>query len=457
MTVSWLHPEYEANVSLWQRCRNVLAGSDAVKAGGKTYLPKPPAMREDDYQVYKTRALFYNATARTVDGLVGAIFRKPVQVEAPPAIEPFLVDITLQDEPLESFAKALLYEIFTVGRTGILVDVPQEAGPDSRPYLTNYCAEQIRNWRCVKVGDLTLLSLVVLFEEFPEVDAKDPFVSEMKGRYRVLQLKMEGPTRTYTQTIWNKVEENGKEKWVAGETFIPTSHGEPFDFIPFVFIGPNAVSPCVERSPILDLVDVNLSHYCSSADLEQARFFTGSPTPYVTGLNNPDAKLAIGSSQAWIISNENAKVGILSYGDGGPTVLERALAEKEAKMAALGARLLENQKVAQEAAETVRLRHSGENSVVQSIAQTCGMGLTKAMGWLAGWAGADPDSVSVKLNTDLMDINLSPQELTALMALWQGNAISKATLYSNLEKGELTRPGVSYEQEQQDINSAAVL
>jgi hypothetical protein len=453
MSITFIHPDYQASAALWQGCRDVIAGSDTVKAAGTTYLPKLPDQEPAEYQAYKDRALFYNAAARTVDGLVGAIFRKPIQIEVPGLIEPFLKDITLKDEPLDSFSKNLLHEIMTVGRVGILVDMPPENSPDHRPYLTTYSAEQIRNWRTVKVDDLTLLSLVVLYEETWEASEKDKFELELKGQYRVLELSMECPRRVYQQTIWRKVKTAGKEEWVTGDPVIPIIRGDSWDFIPFVFLGPRSLSPNVERSPIADLVDVNISHYRSSADLEHGTHFTALPFVSITGWDSQGKNIDVGSSKALVISNENAKVNYVEFTGKGLETLEKALEKKEAKMAALGARLLEQQRATPEAAETVKLRHSGENSILQSIAQTGSMGLTMAVKWMADWAGANPDDVAIALNTDLMDVELSPQEVTALMALWQSNAISKQTLYSNLQKGELTRPGVDYETEEAQIKA----
>lgn len=75
MPVNSTHPDYDANTAAWQRARDVLAGEDAIKAAGQRYLPKLDAQSEDDYKAYKARADFFNATARTLDALVGLAFR----------------------------------------------------------------------------------------------------------------------------------------------------------------------------------------------------------------------------------------------------------------------------------------------------------------------------------------------------------------------------------------------
>src|ERR1051326_8247295 len=40
MPVNSTHPDYDATLPDWLRARDVLAGEDAVKAGGEKYLPR---------------------------------------------------------------------------------------------------------------------------------------------------------------------------------------------------------------------------------------------------------------------------------------------------------------------------------------------------------------------------------------------------------------------------------
>jgi hypothetical protein len=37
--VTSTHPDYDQRAEQWQCCRDTLAGSDTVKAAGRTYLP----------------------------------------------------------------------------------------------------------------------------------------------------------------------------------------------------------------------------------------------------------------------------------------------------------------------------------------------------------------------------------------------------------------------------------
>ncbi|HMP83957.1 MAG TPA: hypothetical protein PKA41_14760, partial [Verrucomicrobiota bacterium] len=83
MPVHSTHADFDANAAAWLRARDVFAGEDAVKAAGERYLPKLDSQTTDEYSAYKARASFFNATARTVDGFVGLIFRREPSVKLP--------------------------------------------------------------------------------------------------------------------------------------------------------------------------------------------------------------------------------------------------------------------------------------------------------------------------------------------------------------------------------------
>jgi hypothetical protein len=77
MPVNSTHPEYEENLPAWLRARDAIAGEDAIKCGGEKYLPRLEAQTDEEYAAYRDRASFFNATARTADGYLGLLFRRP--------------------------------------------------------------------------------------------------------------------------------------------------------------------------------------------------------------------------------------------------------------------------------------------------------------------------------------------------------------------------------------------
>jgi hypothetical protein len=83
MAVNTTHPDYDAAAVEWSRARDVLAGEDAVKAGGEKYLPRLDSQTEEEFAAYVKRASFFNATARTSEAYQGLIFRRPRFVKLP--------------------------------------------------------------------------------------------------------------------------------------------------------------------------------------------------------------------------------------------------------------------------------------------------------------------------------------------------------------------------------------
>ncbi len=461
------HPSYTESLNVWTRCRDATDGEDAVKNRSDMYLPKLSG-DEDGYPAYKKRAMYYNASERTVVGLVGAVFRKPA------AIEGVLDEIDLESigpfhQPLEELMKEALREVLITGRIGLFVDAPKAAENGDgkvKPFIQVYKAETPHNWMTEvlkegeKEGELQL-SRVVIKETANEFTVDDKFKLDPRpvDRLRFLYLNERG---VYEVRVFERKRDGAEQgkgatdstTWLEiGEPFNPTKQGgKTFDELPFDFVGPNSLSPEVSKPPILDLVNVNLSHYRTSADLEHGRHFTALPTPWAAGFKM-DGTFRIGSSYAWVTDNPNAKAGFLEFTGAGLLHLSNALEEKQALMAVLGARLLEEQKKAVEAAATVRLRQSGEASVLASIANTLSTAFTKALKRVAEYRGLSGENISVTLNTDFFDMPMDAPTLTAFVAAMQANAISWETYFYNVNKHELIPEGVTAEEERARIEA----
>jgi hypothetical protein len=252
--------------------------------------------------------------------------------------------------------------------------------------------------------------------------------------------------------------------WVQyGPDIVPIKNGAPLDFIPFVFCGVRAIGSDCEKPPVLDLAEVNLSHFRTVADLEHGAHFTGLPTAVVTGYSVPRNEQGaalesfyIGSATAWVFPDPTAKATFLEFSGQGLGALENRETKKEEQMAALGARMLAPEKKQAEAAETAAIHRAGEASVLASLANTVSAALSRALQIAAEWAGIAGDVV-VKLNTDYYPVEMDSLTLTALVASWQQGAISYETLFDNLKQGEVIAEARTAEEEQAAIQASPPL
>jgi hypothetical protein len=334
-----------------------------------------------------------------------------------------------------------------------MADTPDQNG-QMRPYWVAYQAEQIIDWQTRRVGGDEILSMVRLSECVDMPDPKDPWVVTHVAQIRVLALDDKG---LYTVTKWQPEMKDGvaTDKWeiVEGPIY-PKRRGVSLTFIPFVFLNPTSTEAEPEKPPLLDLVDVNLSDYRTNADLEHGLHHVGTPSLVITGMSAQG--IVYGPSNAIVLDNKDADAKILQVNGEMFGALERASERKRKLMATLGARLLEEQQGSgAETATAVGMRHSGEHATLRTIAQVIEQGLSMVWRFHAWWVGveATPSDVkaSVELSKDFWAVKMSPDELKALMLAWQGDGMSWETLWFNMQKGQLARPGVSAEDERKQI------
>jgi hypothetical protein len=153
-----------------------------------------------------------------------------------------------------------------------------------------------------------------------------------------------------------------------------------------------------------------------------------------------------------VFPDPDAKAFYLEFNGQGLGALEKNLDRKEQQMAILGARMLSEDKKAVEAAETASIHRSGENSILAGIAQNVSNGLTMALQIFDEWAGGN-GKATIEINREFLNMPLSAQELTAMVAAWQAGAISQETLFFNLKAGETYPDDLTFEEEQGRIDS----
>jgi hypothetical protein len=473
--VNSTHAEYDANAANWSRARAVLAGEDAIKAAGERYLPKLDSQSSDEFDAYRKRASFFNATGRTLDGYSGLIFRRAPFIRVPEeksalgaALTDFVNDADMLGTSLYGYAKNLITEVLGVGRAGTLVD--WEGDFENRAYASLYQAEQIINWRVERVNGRSVPTLIVLKETVAsDGSAKDEFANDSVEQIRVLKLVAGGAQASsasdstkkraaysYQVEIWRAKDsgkKGGKADWALVETRVPLRLGKPLPTIPFVFHGPRNSLPAVDKLPLTDLIAVNLDHYRLDADYKHGMHFTALPTAWVSGFDKTSS-LRIGSSTAWVSETPGATAGFLEFTGDGLGTFERAMDRDEKLLAVLGSRLLESQKRVGETAQAIELRQSGEHSVLANVSTSVSESLTQVLRWVYWWNSTEesPELITdnlvvISLNTDFSMAGMDSNALREIVAAWQAGAISQDTMLELFRRGEILPDGRSNEDE----------
>lgn len=427
MPIDTVHPSYRDRYEDWLDCRTAYEGQRAVRAAGVRYLPRLTGQTDQEYEAYKKRALFYSITSKTLSALLGMAIDQPPELKYPGKMSPYF-----EDKSGTQFHETLantITEVLLMGRFGVLVDRPANGGA---PFITCYPTESIINWR---VNDETgALEHVVLKEGYTETSESDKYLLEEKVRYRELEI-IDGQLWV---TIHKPMDAKGQNFNVSTPMTI-TNTGVAMSFIPFFSVNTTGIGIEPGKPPMQDIVDINYSHYRTSADLEHGRHFTGLPTPYVTGAEG-NVSLHIGSTKAWVIPDPNARVGFLEFTGQGLASLEKALQEKQSQLASLSARLVDNSTRGSEAAETVRLRYLSETASLRTIVRAAEAFLNAVYNCISFMEGLGENSVNITLNKEFLDSKMTPAELTAWVEAYIAGGVTKEMLLHAFKTGKALPP-----------------
>ena len=444
MKESAFHPEYRKNLELWQRQRDGIAGQRDIKARGITYLPKPDPLdiskdNEERYKQFKERAVYTNYSGRTHAGLLGAAFRKEATIQLPAGLQYAIDNIDGSGEGLEQFARRCVSENLAVARGGLLVDFPRvqdgatlEDTQGIQAKAVFYSTEHVINWRVTSSDTGDQLSLVVLYETYID-DASDIFSPTIGEQYRVLRLDDAGQYYQYVMRA------NGQ----SDEIYPLDSTGARFTSIPFCFFGAVNNDVAVDKPVLSDLIDVNISHYQNSAELEESVHMVSQPTLVMgSSLSVEDFKagnpngVRVGS-RSGIFLGTDAYANLLQASANSLAV--ETMKRKEEQMVQIGARVIQ-QGGANETATGALIKAGTDNSVLSLCVSNVNAAIIKALSFMGQFMG-ESGQIEFKMNQDFFDHTVEPQMIVAAMQMMDRGVYAKADMIALGRKAGIIESG----------------
>lgn len=451
--VEYERPEYVAMKHAWRLMRCALEGETAVKDLRTEVLPMPNAADQSAenkarYEAYLCRAVWYNVTQRTIEGMVGYVFKKEPTINLPAVIAGLEDNVDGAGVSLQQQAKDALRIAIGFARGGLLVDYPQKSDATTRaeqtagnvqPTIVLLSPEQITNWRTTIVGSKKLLTMLIVKEAAWEVGDNEFELIEVI-QYRVLDIILDdtpapvgdgakplGPVGTVRGRVFEMMGDGKDYIENHSLTYYPSdASGKPLTEIPFQFIGLRNNDADVERSPLEDLLTLNLAHFRNSADYEEACFMLGQPTPYVAGITEQwvtnvfKGSIQLGS-RGIIPLPVGGSAGLLQCNPN--TMPYEAMTHKEAQMVALGAKLVQQQKVQRTATEA-SMDNTSETSILVSAAVNVFLAYVQALKFACAFAGADSASLEFELSEPLTRDTLQAQDAAAIMQAWMNGLLA---------------------------------
>lgn len=447
--VTFIRAEHEAMSPIWGQVDHVCAGEVAIKKAGETYLPKPNPLDKSEankkrYEQYKLRAVFYGATSRTLEAMVGLVYRRKAQLTTD--VKNIDLDVDGAGVSIFQQSQAVLESVMRGGRHALWVDYPVTEGSQTvadinrqniKPTILERDAQCVINWRTAVINGRRQLTLVVLSETVQEV-TEDGFGLKDVQQYRVLRLE-DG----YSVEIWR---EERKGVWAMVDSYTPTmGNGMAWSEIPFTFVGSKNNDADIDKAPLYDLSVLNIGHYRNSADYEDSVYICGQPQPWMAGLDIEWRDKLLG--EGILVGGRTViplpKGGAFGIEQAEPnTLAKEAMDQKEKQMAALGARLLSKGEAVKTATEAQGDQES-EHSVLSLVAENVSSAYTQALKWAEMFMNKGAtysEQTLFALNTDFLSAKLDPQMITALIGAFQSGKLPESDLYAKFRQGGLIDP-----------------
>ena len=412
-----VHPEYAYYLPEWTKIRDVIEGTKALKASGKReyYIPRLKSQKNEDYDNYVERALFYNMPSRILNTNCGLLMSKrPVIENISPDMVGYFSDSPNKSSSFMEELKLFMSEALAVNRVGGIVSID---GLTNMPYIIPLKTEQIFNWEKDKDGNLIS---VILVQKYFEIDQTTLAYEEKISYFK--HYIIEG---TY---VVEEYDDNGTSLGVVA----PSIFGKTINYIPFACCSSFGLDVSPKKPTMIDIAEISISHLRTSADLELGRHFVGLPQPVVTGANAQD-KMYIGSPSAWIIPSDKASAFYLEFQGQGLTSLSSALKEKEGQMSQFSAQLMDTSLRGSEAEGTVQLRYNSDAVNLVDLAYSIEKAFNFLYSTIANWIGSPAPKIT--LNKEFISSKLSYNDLRELTKAWMEGGMTDEEYRLNLRDG----------------------
>jgi hypothetical protein len=425
MPVEQKHEQYSANLQIWNQVSAFCEGENVVKSFGEQFLPKESKWSDDDYQNYLSLAPFTGFTARTLETMMGAVYRKEPVFTVPNTIN--INNVDGNGNGLTSLSKRVTSEVIKNGRCGVLVDLGDfeddsptiESAKNKQAYCKVYPPQSIINWADSKI---------VLLESYDV--SVDEFTSTKEDQYRVLDLDEQG---FYRVRIFRNSE--------VYETYEPRNFsGQRLSYIPFTFVGSVNNDSDVDKSPLFEISGKNKTHYVLGADVMRSVRLVGTPMLHIdfgdmsfdtfkSANNLSDGKGFQFGSSSGIITSNGGSVNMIQAQANSMASEERDKTLEEAVM--IGARMIMKGSAVM-TAEQARMELSAETSQLSQITSNIEGAIQTVLNFMVEFVGGN--QATFEINKEFFDLSVDAQMLTVITGLADRGYISQLDILNILKR-----------------------
>jgi hypothetical protein len=431
----------------WGRMQAVTNGSDFLRYYAPTYLPREPREPEDAYTTRVQRSVLSPYTVRLIDNAAGLILRRPIEIDGDDFWLTWSENVDGLGSSINEYARRAVISALTYGHSGILVDFPQDPGVTTlfeerqlgrRPYFNHVDPHSIWGWRQESVIPSSPLTQIRLHEWSTIPEGR--YGQRRVERIRVIQPDSYEVYQRYGDVVGGE----GAGAVNPEEVGLVESGRLPFNQIPFVPIYTNRTGMLTSSPPLIDIANLNLTHYQRQADLIHALHIAAMPILVMEGWEDAEDSTAVGVNYGLITTPGN-KVYYVNADSGSFNAQMEEIRALEMQMSTLGISKLLGQKYVAESADAKRIDQAQANSVLSIISMELESSIQQAYYFAARYLGIEPPEIHLPRDFDFY--KLIGQDVSVIGQLRTEGALSDETYLKILQSGEVLPDSVDLKAE----------
>jgi hypothetical protein len=205
-----------------------------------------------------------------------------------------------------------------------------------------------------------------------------------------------------------------------------------------------SVGMLTSTPPLIDIANLNITHYQRQADLIHALHIAAMPILVLEGWDDAEEATAVGVNYGLITTPGN-QVYYVNADAGAFDAQQEELRQLEMQMSHLGISKLLGQKYVAESADAKRIDQAQANSVLSIISMELESALQNSYNFAARYLGIEPPTIS--LDRDFDFYRLLGQDISVIGQLRTEGALTNETYLKILKSGEIIPDSVNIDDE----------
>lgn len=451
MSIDKKDSDFRSLEEKWNLVDALWKGTDGMRAAGQLYLPKFAGETDQNYTQRLMYTDLFNAYRKAVKDNVAKIMARNVSVEnASDTIRAFEEDVDTQGRDLSTFVGDVLTNAMHHGVAYILVDMPRVEEPvtladyltgEIRPYFVDIAATQVLSVRSRK----TLRGEYLAYFKYAE-QVTEEFGSDKSSNKYTTQI------REFTRTEEGNVEFAVYRKNDEGWYVVDMGVMEGLSQIPIVPLYGNRTGYMIGEPVLMDLAELNVSHWKSTSDQKWALHYARAPILLAKMLSTVDdegkvVEINVGPNSLVHGMTPESDLKYVEHSGAAIAAGRQELKDLEDQMAVLGLELVLNRTGALTATEAA-INSANQNSSLKKIAMDAENSIAMALYIAHLYYGIESEfeGLEVNLNKEYLPV-AGEKGINEVLTLYRSGLISAGDLLKEFKRRQLLSPTHEIEEE----------